>query len=159
MNSSRHEPASSFILTLSCPDTVGIVGAVSQQLAAHGALITEAHHFREPISNSTVLRIVFESAQSPHFPIAAFEDDFEKTAMRFNMKWRTYDAKTRTKVLVAVSKHGHCLKSLLHRWETGTLPIEVVGVVSNHETQRRLVEWYGLPFHFYPIAAGKKAEQ
>ena len=48
---------------------------------------------------------------------------------------------------------------MLHRWEAGTLGVEIVGVVSNHETQRRLVEWYGLPFHYLPIEAGHKDEQ
>jgi len=62
-------------------------------------------------------------------------------------------------VLVAVSKQSHCLKSLLHRWEVGTLPVDIVGVVSNHETQRRLVEWHGLPFHHLPIEPGRKEEQ
>jgi formyltetrahydrofolate deformylase len=65
----------------------------------------------------------------------------------------------RPKVLVAVSKQGHCLKSLLHRWEVGTLPIEIVGVVCNHETHRRLVEWLELPFHYLPTEAGRKEKQ
>lgn len=62
-------------------------------------------------------------------------------------------------MLVAVSKQGHCLKSLLHRWEVGTLAIDIVGVASNHDTQRRLVEWHGLPFHHLPISAGQKEQQ
>jgi formyltetrahydrofolate deformylase len=75
------------------------------------------------------------------------------------MDWRIHGAGERLRVLVAVSKLGHCLNSLLHRWEVGTLPIDIVGVVSNHETQRRLVEWHGLPFHYLPIGPGGKEEQ
>lgn len=75
------------------------------------------------------------------------------------MNWRIHAAEKRLRVVVAVSKQGHCLKSLLHRWEVGTLPVDIAAVVSNHETQRRLVEWHGLPFHYLPIEPGRKEEQ
>lgn len=149
----------SFILTLSCPDAVGIVAAVTTELAAHDALITEAQHFREPISVQTILRIVFEAGKGTPLDIARLTRDFAAVASRFQMTWKIHDAAERLRVLVAVSKQGHCLNSLLHRWEVGTLPIDIVGVVSNHETQRRLVEWHGLPFHHLPIEPGHKEQQ
>lgn len=149
----------SYILTLSCPDGVGIVAAVTNDLAQHGALVTEAQHFREPVSNSTILRIVFQTGGAAALDIEKLTRDFEKVAERFRMNWKIRDAETRQKVLVAVSKQGHCLKSLLHRWEVGTLPVDIVGVVSNHETQRRLVEWQGLPFHYLPLQPEGKAVQ
>lgn len=152
-------PDASYILTLSCPDGVGIVAAVTNELAQHGALITEAQHFREPMSNSSVLRIVFESGPGAIVDIDDFERDFVLVAERFRMNWKIRKAALRPRVLVAVSKQGHCLNSLLHRWEVGTLPIEIVGVVSNHETQRRLVEWHGLRFHYLPIEPAGKAAQ
>jgi formyltetrahydrofolate deformylase len=62
-------------------------------------------------------------------------------------------------VLLAVSRQGHCLNSILHRWSTGTLPIEVVAVVSNHQDMRSLAEWHGVPYHYLPIIDGRKAEQ
>jgi formyltetrahydrofolate deformylase len=148
-----------FVLTLSCPDTVGIVAAVTGELAAHAALITEAQHFREPVSNSTVLRIVFEPGAGSQFSLEGFSSDFATVASRFTMTWKIRGAAERLRVLIAVSQQGHCLKSLLHRWEIGTLPVEIVAVVSNHETQRRLVDWHGLPFHHLPIEAGRKEAQ
>jgi formyltetrahydrofolate deformylase len=152
-------PDASYILTLSCPDGVGIVAAVTNELARHGALITEAQHFREPMSNSSVLRIVFESGAGAIVDIDAFKRDFALVAECFRMNWKMRQAALRPRVLVAVSKQGHCLNSLLHRWEVGSLPIEIVGVVSNHETQRRLVEWHGLRFHYLPIEPAGKAAQ
>lgn len=150
----------SYILTLSCPDGVGIVAAVTNDLAQHGALVTEAQHFREPVSNSTILRIVFETGGIAPLDIQKLTRDFEKVAERFRMTWKIQDAAVRQRVLIAVSKQGHCLKSLLHRWEVGTLPVDIVGVLSNHETQRRLVEWHGLPFHYLPIQPeGKQAQE
>jgi formyltetrahydrofolate deformylase len=148
-----------FILTLSCPDAVGIVAAVTRELAEHDALITETQHFREPVSNSTVLRIVFETGGPTELDIERLTRDFAAIADRFRMTWRIHSAAQRPRVVVAVSKHGHCLKSLLHRWEVGTLPVNIVAIVSNHETQRRLVEWHGLPFHYLPIEPQRKEQQ
>ena len=155
MSTAEHD----FILTLSCPDRAGIVAAVTRELAAHGASLTEAQHYREPVSNSTVLRIVFRAASARALDLQQLRDDFAPVANELGMTWRIHDAAVRPRVLVAVSKQAHCLKSLLHRWEVGTLPVELVGVVSNHDTQRRLVEWHGLPFHHLPIEAGGKEQQ
>lgn len=149
----------SHVLTLSCPDGVGIIAAVTDGLAQHGALVTEAQHFREPVSNSSILRLVFESGGAPALDIERLTHDFAAVAERFRMTWKIRDAARRQRVLVAVSKQGHCLNSLLHRWESGTLPVDIIGVASNHETQRRLVEWYGLPFHYLPIEPDGKAAQ
>jgi formyltetrahydrofolate deformylase len=151
--------SSSFVLTLVCPDAVGIVAAVTSFLAGHGALITEAQHFRDPPSNSTILRIVFEAGGALPLDIFRVSRDFAEVAARFRMTWKIHDLAKRLRVLVAVSKQGHCLNSLLHRWEVGTLHVDIVGVVSNHQEQRRLVEWHGLPFHYLPIEAGRKEEQ
>jgi formyltetrahydrofolate deformylase len=148
-----------FILTLMCPDAVGIVAAVTTELAKHGGLITEAHHYREPVSSSSILRIAFEASGAVPLELERVRRDFRLVADRFQMTWKIRDAAMKPKVLVAVSKQGHCLKSLLHRWEVETLPVEIVGVVSNHETHRRLVEWTGLPFHYLPIEAGQKEKQ
>jgi formyltetrahydrofolate deformylase len=154
-----NEDSRKFILTLSCPDTTGIVAAVTNELARHGALITEAQHYHEPLVNSTILRIAFETGGLSPLDMERLARDFLAVATRFGMTWKIHDAAERLRVLVAVSKQGHCLNSLLHRWEVGTLPIDIVGVVSNHETQRRLVEWHGLPFRYLPIDAGGKEAQ
>jgi formyltetrahydrofolate deformylase len=156
---SINKSSSSFILTIACPDAVGIVADVTTVLAKHGGCITEAHHYREPVSARSILRIAFEASDSISLHLQRLNADITETANKFHMSWKIHDASVRPKVLVAVSKQGHCLKSLLHRWEVGTLPVEIVGVVSNHETHRRLVEWLGLSFHYLPIEAGLKATQ
>jgi formyltetrahydrofolate deformylase len=63
------------------------------------------------------------------------------------------------RTLIAVSRQSHCLNALLHRWSDGHLPIDITGVVSNHDDQRSLVEWYKLPFHYFPIEKGQKPQQ
>jgi formyltetrahydrofolate deformylase len=78
---------------------------------------------------------------------------------RFGMRWRFHQARRKCRAVLAVSKHGHCLNSMLHRWSTNTLPIEVVAVVSNHQDMRSLSEWHGVPYHYLPVLDGRKAEQ
>jgi formyltetrahydrofolate deformylase len=63
------------------------------------------------------------------------------------------------RVLIAVSKFGHCLIDLIHKQEIGQLPIEIVGVVSNHEDMRKTAEWHGLSYHHVPMSDGKAAQE
>jgi formyltetrahydrofolate deformylase len=148
-----------FVLTLSCPDAVGIVAEVTGCLAAHGFLITDAQHHRETGSDSTVLRVVFQPSDPCRLDFDTLRRHFHQVAQKFGMTWQIRRVAERLRVLVAVSKQSHCLNSLLHRWSVGTLPVDVVAVVSNHETQRRLAEWHGLPFHFLPIDPRHKERQ
>lgn len=146
-----------FILTVSCPDRTGIVAAVSTFIAQRSGSIVEAAHFVDAFSNRSFMRTTFEGETLPS--IATLREEFAKVAQQYSMDWALYPAEQRCRVLVAVSKQGHCLNSLLHRWSIGTLPIDIVGVVSNHDTHARLVEWYGLPFHHFPIEPEGKARQ
>jgi formyltetrahydrofolate deformylase len=75
------------------------------------------------------------------------------------MVWSIVPADRRPRVLIAVSRFGHCLNDLLHRWETGQIPIDIVGVISNHEDMRRLVEWHDIPYHYLPATPETKAVQ
>jgi formyltetrahydrofolate deformylase len=151
--------SSQYIQTISCPDRVGVVAAISSFFAARGANITESQHFRDPPTNRSYMRTVFtEPARGPA-DLATLEREFEPLAGGFGMQWRFHDASQRLRVLIAVSKQGHCLNSMLNRWHAGTMPVDVAGVVSNHEDQRRLVEWYGLPYHHLPIGPEGKAAQ
>jgi formyltetrahydrofolate deformylase len=155
MHDSKTAP--SYILTMSCPDRTGIVAAITAFIAENDGLITEAAHFVDEWSDRSFMRTTFRGGSAAD--VAALRAQFSEVANRFDMDWAIHDAGQRCRVLVAVSRQGHCLNSLLHRWSIGVLPIDVVGVVSNHEDQKRLVEWYGLPFHFLPISPGQKDQQ
>jgi formyltetrahydrofolate deformylase len=152
--------APSFILTMQCPDTTGIVAAVSGFLAAHNGLITEAQHYDDAYSNTSFMRVVFHDNGKGLLPLKELDQLYAaEVGARFGMQWQFHDAQRKCRTVVAVSKHGHCLNSLLHRWSTNTLPIDVLAVVSNHEDMRRLAEWHGVPFYYLPVLQGKKAEQ
>lgn len=153
------EAAPALVLTATCPDRMGIIAAVTGFLEVHGAIITEVQHYCDAPSSSTILRIVFKSGTAAPLDVELISRGFVTVAHRFSMSWTIHDQRRRARVLVAVSKQGHCLNSLLHRWAVGTLHIDIVGVVSNHEGLRGMVEWHGLTFHHLQIVAGRKEEQ
>ena len=149
-----------YTLVTRCPDTTGIVAGIAGFLASQNALIKEAQHYMDPISMTSFMRTQFQDNGRGMPAISELEQSFEKTvAQRFGMTWRFYEAQRRCRVLLAVSKQGHCLNSILHRWSTGTLPIEVMAVASNHEQMRSLAVWHGVPYYHFPIAEGRKEEQ
>ncbi len=149
-----------YILTTSCPDTTGVVAAVAGFLAEYNANIAEAQHHNDPDTRTSFMRTVFHDSGKGLPGIEILERAFaEQVGQRFQMRWRFHEVRHRCRVLIAVSRQGHCLNSILHRWSTGTLPIEVVGVISNHQDMRSLAEWHGVPYHFLPIIDGRKQEQ
>ncbi len=141
-----------YILTLSCPDTIGIVAEVSGFLAADKCNILESAQFNDIANNKFFMRVVFAAPEK--FDIASFE----KTGAKFNMEWEINDAASKTRVLIMVSRAGHCLNHLLHRKRIGTLNIEVPAVVSNHDTLRDMAEWHKIPFHHLPVDNKKEQE-
>ncbi len=150
----------SIVLTLSCPDTTGIVAAVAGFLASHNCLITEAQHFDDPYTVKSFMRAVFHPNGQGTPSLADLDREFARTVgARFAMAYRFHEVQRKCRAVLAVSRHGHCLNSMLHRYSTGTLPIEVVAVVSNHQDMRSLTEWHGIPFHYFPVIDGRKADQ
>jgi formyltetrahydrofolate deformylase len=152
--------APSQVLIIWCPDTTGIVAGVSGFLAANNCLITEAQHYDDPYTNMSFMRTVFHDNGKGAPALKDLDAAFAAgVGAQFRMQWRFYEAAKRCRVVLAVSKHGHCLNSMLHRWSTGTLPIDVVAVVSNHQDMRSLTEWHGVPYHYFPVFEGRKLDQ
>lgn len=148
-----------YVLTVSCPEANGIVRAVSDFLFQRGATISEAAQHRDPIIDRFFMRVEFEEAEA-HLPSSEkLDQDFQDVADHFRMQWSFYDLRLKPRVLLAVSRHGHCLTDLMHRWSSGALPAEIVGVVSNHEDMRGITEWYGLDFYHLPVTAETKQQQ
>ena len=146
-----------YTLSLSCPDRVGIVAAVSNFLAQNNGWITEASHHAEIESQQFFMRqeILADSLQ---LSIDEFRSEFAKVAAPFEMKWRISDSARKKRVVILVSKQEHCLYDLLGRWQSGELDVDIPCVISNHETFRGLVEWHGIPFHHVPVTPTTKVE-
>ncbi len=147
-----------YVLTITCPDTVGIVAAVSGFLTENDAFITEAAQYGDPFSRRFFMRIVFTTgALAP--ARGEIEKKFSAVAHRFQMIWRLEDATRKARILIAVSKFGHCLSDLLHRYRAGSLWVDIPAVVSNHEVMRSQVEWHEIPYHYLPATKDNKAVQ
>ena len=149
-----------FILTLSCEDRVGIVAAVSGHLARIDGFILDSQQYADIEAGRFFMRVEFKGAGDA-FPRTEEElrSSFSSVAGTFELDWELLPATSRPRLLIAVSKSSHCLNDLLHRWHTGNLPVEIVGVVSNHPDLRALTEWHGIPYHHLPISAGTKEKQ
>lgn len=139
-----------FRLTLSCPDRVGIVAAVSRHIADLGGWITEADHYADAASGRFMMRNQIRS-DSLDVSLDDFRRGFEQVAGEFDMDWKISDSATLKRVVLMASREAHCLSDLLHRWRDRELPIDVVCVISNHDKLRELVEWHGIPYHHVPV--------
>ncbi|MDB5437831.1 MAG: Formyltetrahydrofolate deformylase [Caulobacteraceae bacterium] len=137
------------VLTLSCPDVAGLVAAVSTFLFQAGAFAVESADYGDPDTGLFFMRTVFRGEPNG-IKLAVMRESFASLGRRFNMTWTLEEADRPMPVVIAVSRFGHCLNDLLHRWRSGALPVEIKAVVSNHEDMRGIVEWHGLPYHYLP---------
>lgn len=146
------------ILTLSCPDTMGIVASVSGFLLENDCNILEAAQFDDSLTGRFFMRTVFSMGEKCPSP-----DDLSKAfagiGLRFSMEWAMHRATERPKVLLMVSKFGHCLNDLLYQHSIDAIPMDVVGVVSNHLDLQPLANMYGIAFHHLPLSKDTKADQ
>jgi formyltetrahydrofolate deformylase len=146
-----------YILTLSCPDHRGIVHRVSGFLAEHGCNIIDSAQFGDAQSALFFMRVHFAS-EDPLVSDAALRADFAAMAQGMNMNAQLHDAGKKTRVMLMVSKIGHCLNDLLFRYKSGLLPVEIPAIVSNHTDFYQLAASYNIPFHHLPLANGASPE-
>lgn len=149
--------AKEIVLTFSCQDSKGIVAAVATLFATLGFNIKESSQFEDVDRRRFFMRTVFECPAG--YVLPQIKAIFQPLGEQYKMDWNIFDSDCKPRVLIAVSQWGHCLNSLLNSWKSGSLPIDIVGVVSNHDVMRDLVDWYELPFHYLPVNAANKAEQ
>lgn len=145
-----------YILTAACPSTRGIVAAVSTHLAGRGCNILDSAQFVDRDAGRFFMRVGFDPEGTAD--LAEIEAGFDELAGGFAMDYAFHDARTRVKVLLMVSRFGHCLNDILYRWRIGALPIDIVGVVSNHLDYQKLVVNHDLPFHHVPVTRENKAQ-
>jgi formyltetrahydrofolate deformylase len=144
-----------YVLTLSCPDRPGIVSAVSGLLAERACNILESQQYGDRDTGSFFMRVQFQTTAG------TAEDElrsaFATLAPELGLDWRLHDMRTRTRVLIMVSKGGHCLNDLLYRQRSGLLDVDIVAVVSNHPDLRPLTQSYGIDYHHLPVTPGGRS--
>ncbi|MDO5091894.1 MAG: formyltetrahydrofolate deformylase [Propionibacteriaceae bacterium] len=139
------------VMTLRCPDRPGIVHALSGVIVKLGGNITEFQQFSSPDTGQffTRFQVVVPSAE-------AFNQAMAEHVQVFDADYNTYPLNKPTRTLLLASKVGHCVNELLFRWRGGTLPIDVVGIMANHDVLAPMADFYGVPFlHRYVDAATK----
>ncbi|MFT2018085.1 formyltetrahydrofolate deformylase [Streptomyces sp. 796.1] len=171
MNASHPAPPPApeqYVLTLSCPDKQGIVHAVSSFLFMTGCNIEDSQQFGDRDTGLFFMRVHFTGGQRdgagaaatrPETPVTVekLRASFAAVGDSFAMDWQIHRADAKMRVVLMVSKFGHCLNDLLFRSSIGALPVEIVAVVSNHPTFAELVASYGVPFHHIRVTAENKA--
>jgi len=145
-----------YILTLSCPDRIGIVAAVAGFLAERQGNILASAQFDDRLSNRFFMRVQFEI---DGLDKERLETEFKAIADRFAMDWQLTDANVRPRLMILVSKFGHCLNDLLYRYGSGLLKAEIPAIVSNHRDFYRLAASYDVPFHHLPVTGATKQAQ
>jgi len=143
-----------FILRLKCNDRPGIVAAVATSLSNANCNIEESAQFNDHLSEQFFMRVVFSALSDG--AEERFAAAFEKVAQEYDMTWKITPRDAPVKTLIFVSKADHCLNDILYRWRTKHLNIDIVGVVSNHEYNRELVEARGLKYYHVPTPNGHK---
>ncbi|MFJ8230713.1 formyltetrahydrofolate deformylase [Streptomyces sp. NPDC094448] len=145
-----------YVLTLSCPDKQGIVHAVSSYLFITGCNIEDSRQFGDQDTGLFFMRVQF-SAEQP-VTVDKLRASFTAVGDSFQMDWQIHRADEPMRVVLMVSKFGHCLNDLLFRSRIGALPVEIAAVVSNHRDFEELVGSYGVPFRHIPVTRDNKSE-
>lgn len=144
-----------YILTLSCPDRLGIVHAVSGFLLDNGGNIEEAAQYNDPDTGLFFMRVQFACDQ---LPFEELKTKLAAFATPFQMDWKLHSTESAMRTVIMVSRDGHCLNDLLFRAKSGLLPVDVRAIISNHRDFYQLAASYNVPFHHIPVTADTKAQ-
>ena len=145
-----------YVLTLSCPDRPGIVAAVAGLLAARGGNIVESQQFGDQATDRFFMRVQFTVPDANADELRA---GLTELAPELDLEWGLWDTAVPPRVLILVSKSGHCLNDLLHRQRSGQLGIDIAAVASNHPDLRPLTQTYGIDYHHLPVTPETRAWQ
>ena len=146
------------ILTFSCPDQSGIQAKFTGLMDKYNAFLTDVQSYSDKDTNRFFSRIVF-FIDDIEITTDEFFSEFRSLAIKLSMQWSIDDESKKIKTVIAVSKEGHCLNDLLYRAKYRDMPIEIVGVVSNHEVYREIVEFSGIKFHHLPIEKSSESKK
>lgn len=145
-----------FVLTVTCRSMRGIVAAISGYLAGKGCNIVDSAQFDDLDTGRFFMRVSFISEEGA--TLEALQEGFVAVGAPFNMEFEFHDSARPVKTLLMVSRFGHCLNDLLYRWKIGALPIDIVGVISNHFDYQKVVVNHDIPFHHIAVTKANKAE-
>lgn len=144
------------LLKLSCPDRVGLLARITAFIAENGGNLDEVHQFTDPHAGWFFTRMAIET-QTLRQPLPELRAEFAPLAAELGAQWTIRREGDRMRVVLMVSRLGHCMADLLWRWRAGELGCDIACVISNHEDFREEVEREGIPFHCVPVTPETKA--
>jgi formyltetrahydrofolate deformylase len=144
-----------YTLTLSCPDRLGLVHAVSGFLLERSANIEEAAQYNDTSTGLFFMRVQFACREPGFDALKAQLADF---AAPLQLQWRLHAQAEPMRTVILVSKEGHCLNDLLFRWKSGLLPLDIRAIISNHREFYQLAASYNVPFHHLPVTAATRTQ-
>lgn len=147
---------SKFILTVTCKSTKGIVAAISAFLVQQDCHITDSSQFDDAETGNFFMRVSFSPDQDGSVSVEKLADEFSQVAEKFDMTYEFFPESARMKVILMVSRFGHCLNDLLYRWRIGGLPIDIVAVISNHMDYQKVIVNHDIPFHCIAVTKENK---
>ena len=147
---------SQITLTVSCPVRPGIVAAIATYLSEQGCNIHDSSQFSDLENDRFFMRLRFDSEEGRSRE--ELSESFVATAERFGMEFAFHNPSEKMKVVIMVSRFGHCLNDLLYRSRIGALPVEIVAVISNHADYRKQVVNQDIPFHLIRVTPQTKPE-
>jgi formyltetrahydrofolate deformylase len=145
------------LLKISCPDRVGLLARITNFVAGHGGNLAQVHQFTDAHAAWFFARLEIET-DTLGCGLEELRAAFAVVGTELEAEWSVRPSGARPRVVLMVSKLGHCLADLLWRWRSGELECEIPCVISNHEALRSLVEREGIPFHHVPVSPETKAE-
>jgi formyltetrahydrofolate deformylase len=144
------------LLKLSCPDRVGLLAKIANFVAGHGGNLQEVHQFTDPAEGWFFARLAIQTSTLQQ-NLEGLRATFAPLGLELGADWSIRPIDSRPRVILMVSKLGHCLTDLLWRWRSGELTFDIPCVISNHESLRAFVEREGIPFHYIPVSKETKA--
>ncbi len=147
---------SRFALTVTCPSTRGIIAAIANYMADSGCNITDSSQYDDLETGQFFMRVSFTSQQGKS--LDELKAGFGETAKKFSMNFDFHDESRKMKVIIMVSRFGHCLNDLLYRWRIGALPIDIVAVISNHMDYQKVVVNHDIPYYCIKVTKENKPQ-
>jgi formyltetrahydrofolate deformylase len=152
----------SAILLISCPDRKGEVATIADFVYRHGGNILHADEHADQESGLFLMRVVFDPKDfdidlSQH-DLADFSKHFSPVADPFRMTWRLAQSSHRPRMVIFVSKFGHCLADLLYRQQSGELACDIPLIISNHPDHQPLADFHKIPYAVVPVTKENKTQ-
>ncbi|MBR9650671.1 formyltetrahydrofolate deformylase [Thalassovita aquimarina] len=145
-----------YALTVKCKSSRGIVASIANFLSDNGCNLTDSSQFDDAETGNFFMRVSFRSEKGKE--LEELSQSFQSVADDKGMAYDFHDEKRKMKVVIMVSRFGHCLNDLLYRWRIGALPIDIVAVISNHMEYQKVVVNHDIPFHFIKVTKDNKAQ-